>query len=278
MLVSVVIPAYGARATIARAVESVLTQTYEDWEAIVVSDDGEDYIALLTQQGIRDERLRGVTTGRTGSGCHNARNVGLAAARGDFIAQLDADDLFLPRQLEVLSPIARRDGAATDNPVVVDDATGASLYRACTNAPSFQRLDAAALLALSVPLFPIVARDYAEPRLPGIEFGEDFVANLRLIDRIGGLTMVGDTLSEYRVVTGSLCHNDESAARFEKSYTALIERLGNGDRLGLSAETAAIAREGLIRKREFNRAFAKARAQDPGLDFQTFAARAGARG
>lgn len=277
MPVSVVIPACRAHATVVRAVESVLTQTFEDWEAIVVSDDGEDYIALLAQHGIRDPRLRGVTTGRTASGCHNARNVGLAATRGDFIAALDADDLFLPRRLEMLLPIARRDGAATDNPAVVDDTSGDALYRACADVTPVHRLDVAALLALSVPLFPIVARGYAEPRLDGIEFGEDFVANLRLIDRIGGLTMIGDTLSEYRVVTGSLCHSDESAARFEKSYTELIIRLSDGDRLGLSAETATIARESLIRKREFNRAFAKARAQDPGLDFQSFAARTAAR-
>ena len=53
----------------------------------------------------------------------------------------------------------------------------------------------------------------------------------------------------------------------------MIERLESGDKLGLSAKTAAIARDCLIQKRELNRAFAAARAVEPNLDFQTFASR-----
>jgi glycosyltransferase involved in cell wall biosynthesis len=273
MLVSVIIPAYRAQLTLARAVRSALTQGWTDVEVIVVSDDQFDYHALLKADGIDDERLRFASTGRIGSGCHNARNVGLAEAGGNFIAALDADDLHLQTRLAVLLPIATTVGAASDNPVVISDSTTAELYRAFD--ATFERLslDAAGLLDLSVPLFPLVAREYAEPRLAGIELGEDFIANLRLIDRLGSLAVCGETLSEYRVVAGSLAHSDTSAEGFEKSYTAMIERLASGDRLGLSAATAAVAHDSLVRKREFNRAFAKARAAEPGLDFQTFASR-----
>lgn len=273
MLVSVIIPAYRAQATLARAVRSALSQSWGDLEVIVVSDDQFDYDALLRTDGINDKRLRFISTGRTASGCHNARNVGLDVARGDFIAALDADDQHFPARLNVLLPLATANGAAADNPVVVSDVDGAELYRAFKPGSKPSRLDAAALLDLSVPLFPLIARDYAEPRLPGIELGEDFVANLRLIDRLGGLTMHHETLSEYRVVTGSLAHNGTSADGFEKSYTAMIERLTSGDRLGLSLSTATIARERLLQKRDFNRAFAIARAAEPNLDFQTFASR-----
>ena len=51
MTVSVVIPAYRAQATIARAVESVLAQSVSDWEGVVVSDDGTDYEATLRAAG-----------------------------------------------------------------------------------------------------------------------------------------------------------------------------------------------------------------------------------
>jgi succinoglycan biosynthesis protein ExoO len=119
MLVSIVIPAYRAQATLARAVRSALAQSMTDLEVIVVSDDQFDYRALLQGGGINDERLRFASTGRVGSGCHHARNVGLAATRGDFIAALDADDIHLPARLAVLLPIAAATGAASDNPVVV---------------------------------------------------------------------------------------------------------------------------------------------------------------
>jgi glycosyltransferase involved in cell wall biosynthesis len=273
MTVSIVIPAYRAQGTIARAVESVLAQTRSDWEAVIVSDDGTDYADALSATGITDERLRFVTTGRVGSGCHRARNTGLAAARGDFIAALDADDLILPGHLETLLPIATTSGAAFSNVRVVAETSGVEVQRAFPAGRVPERLDIAGLLDLSVPLLPLTAREHALPRLDGIEFGEDFVANMRLIDRIGPVPVASACTYEYRVVEGSLCHDDASAERFERSYTELIERLETGDRLGLSPANARLARERLIDKRAFNRAFAAARANEPTLDFQTFAAR-----
>jgi glycosyltransferase involved in cell wall biosynthesis len=271
VLVSIIIPAFRAQATIGRAAQSALAQSWRDIEVIVVADDDTDYSALLAGNGVSDERLRFVSTGSIGSGCHNARNVGMAAARGDFIAALDADDLFLPSRIATLLPIVQKKGAATDNPRVISRETGHELYRAFAFAPPAS-LGVAELLALSVPLFPLVAREYADPRLPGIEFGEDFVANLRLIDRIGKLPVIRDSLFEYHVVTGSLSHSDQSAELFEKSYSELIERLERGDKLGLSPDNAALARDALVKKRDFNRAFADARSRDPQLDFQSFAA------
>jgi glycosyltransferase involved in cell wall biosynthesis len=273
MEISIVIPAYRAQATIARAVASLVAQRVSDWEAIVVSDDGSDYAPVLRAAGIADERLRFVATGGVGSGCHRARNVGLAAARGRFVGMLDADDLLLPDYLDGLQPLARAGGAAFGNVRVVADASGAELQTAFSPDHVPEHLDIAGLLDLSVPLLPLVAREHALPRLDGIEFGEDFVANLRLIDRLGPVPVAAACVYEYRVVAGSLCHDDRSADAFEKSYTDLIERLDDGDRLGLSAVNAALARERLLAKRDFNRAFAAARRADPTLDFQTFAAR-----
>lgn len=274
MTVSVIIPAYRAQGTIARAAESLLAQSWSDWEGVVVSDDGTDYALVLRAAGIADERLRHVSTGRVGSGCHRARNTGLAAATGDFIAALDADDLLLPGHLETLQPIAAKNGAAFGNVRVVAEASGLELQRAFPAGRMPDRLDIAGLLDLSVPLLPLTAREHAQPRLDGIEFGEDFVANIRLIDRIGPVPVASACTYEYRVVDGSLCHDDASAGRFELSYTDLIERLESGDRLGLSPANARIARERLVDKRAFNRAFAVACQAEPMLDFQTFAARA----
>jgi glycosyltransferase involved in cell wall biosynthesis len=272
MTISVVIPAHRAHATIARAVASLVAQTWGDWEAVVVSDDGTDYAPTLHAAGIDDARVRFVSTGRVGSGCHRARNVGLAAATGDFIAALDADDLLPRTALAGLLPMAQAFGAACGDVRVVAEASGVEVQRAFAGgAPA--RLGIAALLDLTVPLLPLVAREHALPRLEGIELGEDFVANLRLIDRLGPLPATPQCVYEYRVVSGSLCHDDRSAEAFEQSYTELIARLESGDRLGLSPANAALARERLIAKRDFNRAFAAARRGNPSLDFQTFAAR-----
>jgi glycosyltransferase involved in cell wall biosynthesis len=276
MLVSVVIPACEAQATIGRAIRSVIAQTYGDWEAIVVSDDRTDYESQLRRLGLTDARLRFVSTEGVRTGCHHARNVGLAAARGDLIAALDADDLFYPRRLEMLAPLASAHGAAADNVVAVSDESGDFLYRVLGEPSAPVLLDAAQFLALSIPLFPVVQRQHAEPRLRGIEYAEDVVANIRLIDRLGMLTVIPETLSEYRVIAGSMSHENRSAETFEESYGALIERLQHGDGLALSSAIRSAVLQGLTRKREFNRAFGGARRIDPRLNFHTFAAAHGA--
>lgn len=81
----------------------------------------------------------------------------------------------------MLLPIASKTGAAVDNIRAIDDQNNCDICRAFDEDFAHRSLDIAAVLELTVPLFPIVVREYAELGLPGIEFGEDVVANLRLI-------------------------------------------------------------------------------------------------
>ena len=272
MLVSVIIPACAAEATIGRCVASLLAQTYPSWEAIIVADDGRDYAATLAGIGIADPRLRFVSTGAVRSGCHNARNVGLSAARGEIVAHLDADDLYDPRRLAALAPLAAAHGAAVDKIAVVSDANGKRLYTAPPRGPSASRLSAEALLDLGVPLFPVLRRRFAVPRLPGVEYAEDVVANLRLIEELGPLPVLPRTLSQYRVASGSLCHSENSGLRFDAAYSDYLARLESGDGFGL-VKTRAAALRGFARKRALNRLFMDAQRRRPSLTFQGFMAR-----
>src|SRR5665213_3519565 len=98
--ISVVMPAYRAESYIGGAVRSVLAQTYADWLLVVVSDDGQDYEAILAGQGIADRRLRFVSSGGVKSGVSAAKNAGFDAVTTDYVAILDADDRFKPKKLE----------------------------------------------------------------------------------------------------------------------------------------------------------------------------------
>jgi succinoglycan biosynthesis protein ExoO len=272
MLVSVIIPACAAETTIARCVISLLGQTYPFWEAIIVADDGQDYAAMLAAIGIADPRLRFVSTGAVRSGCHNARNVGLSAARGEIIAPLDADDLFDPRRLALLVPRAAAHGAVVDKVAVISGATGRMLYTAPPYRSADPRLSAEALLDIAVPIFPVLRRAFAALRTPGVEYAEDVIANLQLIERLGPLPMFPRALYRYNVVLGSLSHDENSGAAFEAAYSAYLARLSSGDGFGL-VRTRATALHGIARKRALNRLFIDARRQEPGLTFQDFVAR-----
>lgn len=103
-LVTVVIPAYNAEPWIGEAIKSVLEQQLESWELIVV-DDGSNDNTLAAVHGFGDPRIRVFTRDneialRHGvKGPSRTRNVGFSAARGRYIALLDADDWFEERHL-----------------------------------------------------------------------------------------------------------------------------------------------------------------------------------
>ena len=96
-LFSVVIPAYNAKKFIALTIESILRQTVQDFEIVVVNDGSTDD-TLKVLQGISDPRLR-VITRENGGECA-ARNQGFREARGKYVSFLDSDDVWLGNHLE----------------------------------------------------------------------------------------------------------------------------------------------------------------------------------
>ena len=95
-MISVVIPAFNAGRFISRTIDSVLAQTYRDFELIVVDDGSQDNTAEIVQR--YGPRVRYLYQENAGDG--PARNAGIQAARGEWIAFLDHDDEWLPEKLE----------------------------------------------------------------------------------------------------------------------------------------------------------------------------------
>ena len=101
---SVIVPLYNKRSTVSTTVESVLAQSFADFELIVV-DDGSTDGGLSTLEGLDGPRLRLMSQANRGAGA--ARNAGAAVARHDWIAFLDADDIWFEDHLEELDRIRR---------------------------------------------------------------------------------------------------------------------------------------------------------------------------
>ena len=106
--VSVIIPAYNAELYIVRAIESVLAQTYRDLEIIVVDDGSADNTASIARQF--EDSIHYVY--QSNRGLAAARNTGIRHAHSDIIALLDADDLWEPEFLEVMTGLLEQNPQA----------------------------------------------------------------------------------------------------------------------------------------------------------------------
>ena len=99
-MITVIIPAYNAAKTIVCCVESLLSQTYRDWELIII-DDGSTDNTLGVCQSLHDRRIQAYH--KKNGGVSSARNYGLTYAKGEYIAFVDADDYLEPMYLEHLN-------------------------------------------------------------------------------------------------------------------------------------------------------------------------------
>lgn len=123
--VSVVVPAYNATRTIAATLRSIQAQTFTDFELIVIDDGSSDGTKELVEEIARDEPRLALHRQPNG-GTAAARNAGIARARGEFVALLDNDDLWLPHYLESMTGALAAEpaaGFAYTDAWVLDDST-----------------------------------------------------------------------------------------------------------------------------------------------------------
>jgi teichuronic acid biosynthesis glycosyltransferase TuaG len=109
-LVSVITPAYNAERFLPDTIRSVLAQTYEKWEMIIVDDcSADDTLRVAREYSEADSRIR-VTQSEKNGGPAHAWNLALREARGRYVAFLDADDLWEPVKLEEQLDFMNRNG------------------------------------------------------------------------------------------------------------------------------------------------------------------------
>lgn len=101
MLISIITPCYNAAAVIAETIESVLAQTYQNWELLICDDCSTDNsVAVIKSYCEKDSRIKLYSTPKNTGTPAEPRNIALNNAKGEFIAFLDADDQWFPNKLE----------------------------------------------------------------------------------------------------------------------------------------------------------------------------------
>lgn len=108
--VSIIVPVYRVEAYLQKCVDSILHQTLQDWELILVDDGSPDNCpAICDENARRDARIRVIH--QKNAGLSAARNAGLDAARGDWVGFVDSDDWIAPEMYETMLRRVQQDGS-----------------------------------------------------------------------------------------------------------------------------------------------------------------------
>ena len=100
-LVSVIMPVHNAETFLNQSIQSVIVQTYQNWELLVVDDCSNDNSAIVIQKFVQqDNRIKYLKTNRPSGSPILPRDIGIENAKGRYIAFLDSDDAWLPNKLE----------------------------------------------------------------------------------------------------------------------------------------------------------------------------------
>lgn len=100
LLISVIMPVFNSEKYVAEAIESILNQTFNDFEFIIIDDGSTDNsLKIIKEYSQKDNHIR-VVVNQENKGIAGSLNIGIALARGEYIARMDADDISLPERFE----------------------------------------------------------------------------------------------------------------------------------------------------------------------------------
>lgn len=232
-MISVIIPAYNAQAYLRECLESVLAQSFSDWEAIIVNDGSTDSTCdIAAGFTARDSRFRLVSI--PNGGLSSARNAGIAVARGQWLTYLDSDDTLYPDALAKLMAAA---SAAENIDIVV---AGLSRSRDIAAATDGRVEIMSGLSALEQGLYQrsvttsacakLFRRGVVEDiRFPDGLYYEDLLYCVETLRRSAQVAVIGDVIYYYRDNPSSFINTFTPRRLDVLHVTARVEELLEGD-------------------------------------------------
>ncbi|WP_247141053.1 glycosyltransferase family 2 protein [Escherichia coli] len=212
-LVSIIMPSFNSANTICEAIDSVIMQTYNNWELLITDDCSTDTtVSLVKSYCENDDRIK-LFQNKINSGAAVSRNYSLENARGEYIAFLDSDDFWFSNKLEVQLEFMKLNRGAdfTFTAYELIDASGISknkfvdLQGENVSVGYLDMLRKKATLGCSTVILKRSA--FQEIRMPLLRTGQDYALWLKLLKTGKKAFLINCVLMKYRILPNSISRN-----------------------------------------------------------------------
>lgn len=241
-LVSIVMPAYNSETFIHEAIQSVLNQTYQNWELLIVDDCSTDNTIQIIDS-FEDDRIH-VFGLKENSGAAVARNYAIDRAQGDYMAFLDSDDLWHPEKLERQLTFMIERNIDFSSTMYANIDKNKKIFDVTRNHPT---LDYNGILKYNPGNSTVMykAKKLGKYFIPDIKKRNDFVMWLKVIKDAKILYGLPEVLTYYRVRQDSLSSNKSNLVKYQWKVYRKFENLSVAKSLYLLAHKTITIKLGL---------------------------------
>ncbi len=213
-LVSIITPVYNAEKFINTTIESVIKQTYKNWEMLLIDDCSTDSSAeIIKELAKNDSRIRYIKLDKN-SGAAVTRNIGLEKAKGRYVAFLDSDDLWKEEKLQKQLDLIKEKNIAfcfTSYRYIIEDGSPTNKVARAPEKINYNGLLKNTIIGCSTVL--VDKEKLGDFRMTNVRRGQDTATWLQLLKRTDYAYGIYEDLVWYRVVDGSLSHNKWKAIK-----------------------------------------------------------------
>lgn len=228
-LVSIIVPVYNNEKYIEQTIRSVQAQTYQDWEMLMIDDCSTDSGAQIIQKLLAEDRRLKYFRLETNSGAAIARNTALENAKGQYIAYLDADDLWLPIKLEKQINFIRNNlnvgFTCCDYNKIDSDGMFLNKIIHMPQTLTYKKFLRNTIIQTSGVMVDITRISSELLKMPNIRRGQDAATWAQILKAGNVFYGQNEVLAAYRRVEGSLSSNKLKAVKRTWYWYRKVEKL-----------------------------------------------------
>lgn len=216
-LVSIIMPSWNTGEFITESIQSVLNQTYTNWELIIIDDCSSDDTDQIVES-INDERIKYLKNEKN-CGAALTRNRGLREARGEWIAFLDSDDLWMPEKLEHQIDFMKKNGYSlsfTEYEKIDEDSKPLNIYVSGPKKVNKNKMYNYDYIGQLTMMYS--AKEFGLIQIKDIRKNNDYAIRLQLYKKPETCAyLLEENLAKYRVRKVSISH-DKFKRKFKSHY------------------------------------------------------------